>query len=225
MDKLELRARARATARASGLFEIGPDTPHETRKRPARSQQRRSRSPGRAAADRYDRRGAGARGVQADGRARIHRAGSGCFRQVAGVVRHRPRLDVENPLPTAWLRDRGGLPTCCWMPKRCCRSQCCGSRLVMARARLRVVRRLRASIRTGKCHRSDAAQCERSRRQPRADRLSRRAALRHRGRFGLHLPDPPCAHAAAGSAFRVAVARASGRRIRSRPIRSPAIGC
>jgi hypothetical protein len=31
MDKLELRARARAAARASGLFEIGPDTPDEAR--------------------------------------------------------------------------------------------------------------------------------------------------------------------------------------------------
>lgn len=31
MDKLELRARARAAARASGLFEIDPETPHETR--------------------------------------------------------------------------------------------------------------------------------------------------------------------------------------------------
>jgi len=31
MDKLELRARARAAARASGLFEIGRETPDETR--------------------------------------------------------------------------------------------------------------------------------------------------------------------------------------------------
>lgn len=31
MDKLELRARARAAARASGLFEIGRETPLETR--------------------------------------------------------------------------------------------------------------------------------------------------------------------------------------------------
>lgn len=30
MDKLELRARARVAARASGLFEIDPETPYET---------------------------------------------------------------------------------------------------------------------------------------------------------------------------------------------------
>lgn len=34
MDKLELRARARAAARASGLFEIGHETPYETRNEP-----------------------------------------------------------------------------------------------------------------------------------------------------------------------------------------------
>jgi hypothetical protein len=34
MDKLELRARARAAARASGLFEIGREVPYESRNEP-----------------------------------------------------------------------------------------------------------------------------------------------------------------------------------------------
>ena len=43
MDKLELRARARAAARASGLFELGRETPYEATEPRGRSSAARSR--------------------------------------------------------------------------------------------------------------------------------------------------------------------------------------